>query len=268
MDRVTERARVLEFTEAAAFADMLRAAPASWGATESRTPLGCLLLMPTADLLLFNRLIGCGVDTPADRGRLRECLDHARKLNLASFGVQLSPEAKPEDLRAWLERERFTVRDRWIKAFRGADALPPVPASPRVTRATHADAETVGRVTCAAFGMPAVRAPWIASLVGRPGWSHYLAWSGDEPIAAAALFVAGDAAWLGVTGTLPAARRQGAQGALFARRLADGAGLGARWFVTETDEETPSRPNPSLHNMMRAGFRVAYARENFLPARS
>ena len=258
-------ARVLEFTEAAAFADMLRAAPAAWRARDERSSLGWRLQMPVADLLLFNRLIGCGLDVPADRGLLRECLQQARELELKSFGVQPSPAAQPAALRSWLDEEGFVVRDRWTKAVRDSEALPPVTTNVRIHRATSTDdADAVGQVTCASFGMPEIRKSWIASLVGRPGWSHYLAWDADRPVAVAALFVTGDAGWLGMTGTLPASRRKGAQAALVAQRLADGAAAGCRWFVTETDEETPARPNPSFRNMIRAGFRVAYQRENFL----
>jgi hypothetical protein len=261
-------ARVLEFTEAAAFADMLRAAPAAWRASDERSALGWRLQMPVADLLLFNRLIGCGLDAPVDRARLRECLQQARDLELKSFGVQPSPAAEPAALRSWLDAEGFVVRDRWTKAYRDALAPPPVATSLRIERATSAHAaDVVGRVTCASFGMPDIRRLWIASFVGRPGWSHYLAWDADEPVAVAALFVMGDAGWLGMTGTLPESRRKGAQAALIARRLADGAAAGCRWFVTETDEDTPARPNPSFRNMIRAGFRVAYQRENFLRAR-
>jgi hypothetical protein len=60
----------------------------------------------------------------------------------------------------------------------------------------------------------------------------------------------------------PAAFRRGA---LMARRLEDGQNLGCHWFVTETGEDTPARPNPSFHNMLRAGFTVAYYRQNFMP---
>jgi hypothetical protein len=49
-----------------------------------------------------------------------------------------------------------------------------------------------------------------------------------------------------------------------ARRIEDGRALGCRWFVTETGEDAPARPNPSFRNMIRAGFRLAYHRVNFM----
>jgi len=49
-----------------------------------------------------------------------------------------------------------------------------------------------------------------------------------------------------------------------ARRLHDGTALGCRWFVTETGEDLAAKPNPSYHNMLRVGFRLAYQRPNYL----
>jgi GNAT superfamily N-acetyltransferase len=113
--------------------------------------------------------------------------------------------------------------------------------------------------------MPPALQPLMAAAVGRTHWHHYMAWDGDAPAAAAALFIRDGAGWLGVAATLPAYRRRGAQGALMARRLQDGAALGCRWFATETGQDRPDKPNPSFHNMQRAGFIVAYQRPNYLP---
>ena len=83
-------------------------------------------------------------------------------------------------------------------------------------------------------------------------------------MAGGALFVKGDVGWLGIASTLPAYRPRGAQGALMARRIRDGADLGCRWLVTETGEDTPHHPNPSYHNMLRTGFSLAYRRPNYI----
>ena len=50
-----------------------------------------------------------------------------------------------------------------------------------------------------------------------------------------------------------------------ARRIEDGRALGCRWFVTETGEDTPERPNPSFRNMLRSGFALGYHRANYMP---
>ena len=73
--------------------------------------------------------------------------------------------------------------------------------------------------------------------------------------------------WLGMATTLPSHRRRGAQEALLANRINDGRRMGCLWFVSETTEDTPQRPNPSFHNMIRAGFRLAYQRPNYMRLR-
>jgi hypothetical protein len=112
--------------------------------------------------------------------------------------------------------------------------------------------------------MPPALKPWLAALVGRPGWQHYLAWDGDTPVATAAIYMHTMVGWLGIAATLPQYRGSGAQGALMAARLRHGTGMGCEWFVSETGEDSPSHPNPSYHNMMRAGFSLAYHRPNFM----
>jgi hypothetical protein len=257
-------ARLVEFTEAAAYADMLRAAPPAWQCVEERSPDGWLLLAPRLDILLFNRLVGCGLDAPATRAGLHGFLDTYRAAGLRNFGVQASPVAQPADLARWLAEEGMAPRDRWTKVYRAAGPSPEPATDLRIERVGPEHASAVAKITCAVFGMPPWLEPWIESMVGRANWHHYLAWQGDEAVATAALFVHGGVGWLGAAGTMLGGRRRGAQSSLMARRLQDGCALACRWFVTETGEDSPERPNSSFHNMMRAGFVVAYHRPNFL----
>jgi hypothetical protein len=257
-------ARMVELTEAAAWVDMLAAAPGDWRAIGEPTPAGWLLSMPTADIMLFNRLVGCGVDCAVSREVVDAAVARLRAAGVRNYAVQLSPAAQPVAIREWLAEAGLKLRDRWTKVYRGAEPAAAVTTAFRTAPVALEQAATFGEVVAAGFGMPPLFRPWLAATVGRPGWRHYLAWNGDAAVAGAALYVHGDAGWLGVASTLPAARGGGAQSALMARRIEDGRALGCRWFVTETGEETPARPNPSFRNMMRAGFRVAYHRENFM----
>ena len=84
--------------------------------------------------------------------------------------------------------------------------------------------------------------------------------------ACAALFVDGDLGWMGSAGTLEAYRGRGAQSSLIARRLADAAAQGVRLVSLETAEDKPEKPAPSFRNQIRFGFRLLYARENWLLA--
>jgi hypothetical protein len=266
-DSLPELAAVVELTEGAAYADLLHAAPPEWGCVAEETSCGWLLMAPPLDMLLFNRIVGCGIREPAHPTALRDLLGRFRERGLHTFGVQLSPAALPSDLDGQLQSEGLTVRDRWTKVHRGPGAPSAPQTDVRVEQIGPGNAATFAEVTTLGFGMPPQLRPWIGSTVGRPRWCHYLASLDGTPIAAAALFVDGDVGWLGVASTLSHARRHGAQGALFARRVADATALGCRHLVTETSEELPTRPNPSFRNMLRAGFDVVYHRPNYMPTR-
>jgi hypothetical protein len=266
-DSQRELAPVVELTEGAAYADLLRAAPAEWGCVAEETSCGWLLIAPPLDILLFNRIVGCGIGEPASPSTLHELLGRFRDRGLRNFGVQLSPAAQPADLAARLESEGLAVRDRWTKMCRGPVATSAPGTTVAVEQIGPGRGAVFAELSTIGFGMPPQLRPWLASTVGRPGWRHYLASLDGSPIAAAALFVAGAVGWLGVASTLPQARRHGAQSALFARRVADASALGCAHIVTETSEQTPTRPNPSFRNMVRAGFDVVYHRPNYVLAR-
>jgi hypothetical protein len=134
----------------------------------------------------------------------------------------------------------------------------------RVEQISVEYAPAFGEIALAAFEMPPMLLPFMNCNVGKPGWVHYLGFEGREPVAAAAMFVSGEVAWLGMGCTLESYRGRGAQSAMFARRIADGLQAGCKWFVTETGEDTPESPNPSYHNMLRAGFKLAYLRPNYV----
>ena len=100
--------------------------------------------------------------------------------------------------------------------------------------------------------------------VGKLWWHHYLGYDGEQPVSTGAMFVKDGVGHLGWGSTLDSHRRRGGQGAMFERRIKDGLALGCKWFVTETWQETSDNPNPSYHNMLRAGFKLAYARPNYV----
>src|SRR4029079_4914104 len=64
-DSLPELAAIVEMTEGAAYADLLHAAPPEWGCVAEETSCGWLLMAPPLDMLLSNRIVGCGVREPA-----------------------------------------------------------------------------------------------------------------------------------------------------------------------------------------------------------
>jgi GNAT superfamily N-acetyltransferase len=156
----------------------------------------------------------------------------------------------------------------WVLLLRDlSDAVPA--ASPdatlRVRLARDDERELGADILCRSFGMPAIVIPWMAALVGRPGWRIYFACDADDaPVATGALYIDGERAWLGMTATLPQARRQGAQHLLLAARLADAKAAGCVVAGIETEAPGEGEVKPALNNILRAGFRQVGLRQNHL----
>jgi GNAT superfamily N-acetyltransferase len=263
----------LEAVESAAFADLYRAAPdhirTSLGigvaAVGGATCLSCMQLQPAA---VFRRACGLGVQVPASEAQLAEVVRHMDRLG-ETFAVTATPHAQPPALPAWLEARGFGRGYAFMKFSR--------PTSPPIDAPTDLDVAVIGpehgqafgRVVSTCFGLPALVGDWLACLPGRDHWICLLASAEGEPAAAAAAYVEGTHAWLGLGATLPSFRQRGGQSALLARRVREAAAHGASIAVTETGERVPDRPSNSYRNILRCGFTEQYLRQNYMsPARS
>jgi GNAT superfamily N-acetyltransferase len=176
--------------------------------------------------------------------------------------------------------ERGFVRDYgWMKFSRGVGPRH-ARSDLHVVRVGPDRAEDFARVVVGGYGMPEWTAPLAANIVGRAGWSCYVAYEGEEPAGAGALFVdepsrgrvaglspatlpTSKVGWLGFGATLPAFRGRGAQSAILAARIEDARKQGCTRVVTETGELEEGRPSSSYRNILRAGFREAGVRPNY-----
>lgn len=215
------------------------------------------------DALAFNRVHGPELAERLDDRALDRLIRRYREAGARRFFVQLCP-GTPDLLVRRLEARGFRLYNRWVKLWRGPEPPPEASTGLRLERIGPEGAEPFGAIVRSAFGWAEPVERWMAALVGRPGWRHYLAFDGDEPVAAGGLFLAEGWAWLGPAATLPGHRRRGAQQALLERRMRDALALGARAFSVETAEDRPDRPVASYRNLVRAGFELAYARPNYL----
>jgi GNAT superfamily N-acetyltransferase len=154
---------------------------------------------------------------------------------------------------------RSYVRDyAWVKFGRGPEPAAPVQTELRVEVAD----ERFGDVVQERFRLPESMSVRFAELPGRAGWHCFMALSADRAVASGALFVNGDAAWLGFGATVPAFRRQGAHQALLAKRIDVAREAGCTTLATETGERITGRTNDSYNNILNAGYGEAYVRAN------
>ena len=263
----TSRAAIAELVEAEAWAQMQLARSA-----ESRARLGIsahrydgATTIGTRECpeLSVNRVFALGVRTPATRELLDTIIGEYRDARIQRFIMQLSPIAQPAELREWLGARGFAQRGALTKLVRTTDDASALGArgDVRIAEISHADRDVFIDIVGAPLQVPPAMRPELCATMGTPGWRFYLAYADSRPIAGAAMYAGGEAAWCGLAATVQAERGRGAQTALFVRRIQDAAAAGCQWVTAETLPERPDHPNPSLRNMRRLGFDELYERE-------
>jgi hypothetical protein len=138
-----------------------------------------------------------------------------------------------------------------------------IPAEPRGLRVTEAGTPEQQRVfldtLAAGYDAPPELSRFLRAEHGAGGMRRFVAWRGDQPVAAAAFSMHGNVAVLGGAATVPAARGAGAQAALLHYRLNQAAAAGA-----DAATATAAPESASVRNLARIGFDVRF-RPGWLP---
>jgi hypothetical protein len=263
-----EIARLNEFGESDAWINFYQCAPENFKREyrlETRQ-VGSLWvsMIPGLDWTFFNRITCLGIAEKASETMLDDALAVLEKTGNQNYMAQVCPAAEPPEIAEWLAARGFERKGNWAKVYRDDRPAPRISTDLGLEIIDKKMASAFADVAIAAFGMPQTLHSFVSGTIGQPGWVHIIAFDHDEPVAVGALFVKGTTGWLGFGATLSSHRKRGGQGAIMARRIAEGINLGCRWFVTETGEDSPENPNPSYHNMLRTGFQLAYQRPNYL----
>jgi GNAT superfamily N-acetyltransferase len=237
----------LESAEHAAYTDAFRASPDFCEVAEIGGSM-CLAVRRLPGRI-FNRVFGLD-----SAGALDEI---ATFYGDTEWWVSDSCGLGPE-----LEQRGFVRDYGWMKFSRGVGPRE-AQSDLRVERVDPDRADDFAAVVVSGYGLPAWTAPFAANVVGRPGWSCYVAYDGNSPAGAGALFVEGAIGWLGFAATLPNYRGRGAQSAILAARIEDARKQGCRTVTTETGELEEGRPANSYRNIVRAGFREVGVRPNY-----
>ena len=259
----------LERIERAAWRDLAAAAPPGFAARVGLASheFGEALMLTASAIptFQFNWLSGAGL-AGADPDAIPSGVARFRAAGQSRYFVQIPPTPQLAHCEAQARAAELAPHPvAWVKFERETRAPPRVETTLAIHEVSAAQRALFAATVVAGFGLPSIMTDWLSQIVGRPGWSCYLAFAGEEPAGGGALFVDEDAAWLGVGATRPDFRRRGGQSALIARRLAEAARLGARFAVTETRAPRFGEPAPSHRNILAAGFRAAYARPNWAP---
>jgi len=223
-----------------------------------------LLMMTQVDLLMFNRITGLGVETPATEELLDRAIGRFVEAGVPRFFVDVSPAARPIDLTDWIAGRGLSLYNNWVKLTRQVDPIPNAFTTARIKEIGREHADDFGRIIQIVFQMPDRLAGWAAALVGRPGRRHFMAFERDKPVGTAALYCDGDWTEFGYAAVLPEARGKGIQAALIAARIKAARESGCKWISMETAEETLEKPSYSFRNARKMGFEAMYLRPNYL----
>jgi GNAT superfamily N-acetyltransferase len=211
---------------------------------------------------LFNRVVGLGLAEPATDAHLDAVQDFFSSHG-QPFYVSLNPRAAPADLTERLGARGFETGYAWMKFERGTEPPPPTQTQLRVEAVDERGGHDFGEAVAIGYELEPFTAAWLAELP-KTSWRCYLAYDGEEPAGAAALYVLEDTGYLCFAATKPEHRRKGSQGALLAARIRDAAEAGCKRLYTETGERIPFKPSNSYRNILRFGFTEAYLRPNYL----
>jgi len=200
---------------------------------------------------MVNRVAGLGVDEPATEAALDEAL--ATIGDDVSFYVAVAPEARPVALAGWLHDRGLEPGWGWMTFRRGVDAVPDPATSLHLVRVGPSEATAFGQIVATGYGLPDAVVGWAAK-AHEVGWDCWLALDGDQPAAAAGVYMAEGVGYLGFAATLPEHRGKGGQNALLAARIDHARDAGCDIVVTETGERRDDRPSSSYRNILRSGF--------------
>lgn len=258
--------RRIEAAEHEAWADLDRATPpdvrAALGIECIATGDGATFAVAKIDHIQFNRIAGLGLSRNVSAEELDKGIAVFERLGLKNWIVHVTPES--HNLTALCGARGLVRHPRtWAKFIR--DASPParVETDLEIREIGAELGEAFGQTAVKGFGMPPSVGNWLTAVTGRADWHCFLAFDGERPVGAGALYVCDRIGWIGIGATLESHRGRKAQQAILAARIAKGVERGCEHFTTETGIPHEGEAGPSFKNIQRAGLKVAYERPNF-----
>ena len=188
-----------------------------------------------------------------------------RAQHIARYFVHLHAEAADPLLREALAGLGLVRYPRiWHRFVRGREPVRPHGSGFTVGRAQPAEGLQLAALLARGFELPEAAIELLVASLATPAFHGYAARdAAGRPVAALLLYARGDLGHLTAAATDPEHRGRGAQAALIALALSDALDLGCRQVSAETGAPMGDEPNPSHHNLERAGFRVAHAIEHW-----
>jgi GNAT superfamily N-acetyltransferase len=231
------------------------------GIATKRAAGGVILSLRNDESRYWSKALGFGFSEPITDELVEQVLDYYRSEDNSTAVMQIAPSVLPPEWDAIRARHGLVQTATIIKLACAIDDFRWHGRSDlTVEGVDDVDIDAWARVALRGFGMPESLATMVAAGTRSSGFHPFAAWDGDEMIAAANMFIRGDVASLNTGATLSTHRNKGAQSALIAERARYAERAGCRWLVAETGQPALGTKNPSLDNLLRAGFTVQYTR--------
>ncbi|GIH23392.1 hypothetical protein Aph01nite_17020 [Acrocarpospora phusangensis] len=243
------------------------------GMNAARIGDAVVLSMRNDSTRFWSKALGFGRAEPVTAELIAEVCAFYRAEGAQMAVFQLAPSVIPEDWTEICAREGITAGATLVKLVAEVDEVVARADAPdrrrvdgvRVAPVEPGDADRWASVMLRVFGMPDKHyTGMVTASVGHPDWYPQALWLGDELVGTGTMYHVGGTAQMFAGAVLPHARNRGGQSELLAARARMAGKLGCRLLIAETGAETDGSRNPSLHNMLHLGFRVAYERKNWL----
>lgn len=264
-----ELLRRIEAAEHEAWLDMDRAAPPdvreALGMECLATGDGATFALARIDHIQFNRIAGLGLAGKVTGEALDKGIAVFDRLRLKNWIVHVTPMSR-NLAKLCAARGLLPHRRTWAKFVR--DASPParVETDLEIREIGQEHGEAFGQTAGSGFGMPPLVGKWLTAVAGRANWHCFLAFDGETPAGAGALYVHNRVGWIGIAATLESYRGRRVQQAILSARIAKGIERGCEYFTTETGIPHEGEAGPSFKNIQRAGLKIAYERPNLTRA--
>ena len=253
-----------ERVEIKAFLDLFRSAPRSLITDAALAYLsiedGCAVSLPFAPPIGLNRILG-----------LRDVANLEKAVRWfdgrgGTPRLQIDENAASAEVLEWIADRRMAKSGpAWVKLTCLAPSSPMLWNEKIDVRVAGAgEAKLFAELMCEGFGFSKSLAPFWAGIVGKPEWTCLVAYLDEVPAGTGIMYAADGYAWLGGGATIPAFRNRGVQTALIRARMNLGTEQGVKVFAVETAEPESGKYGVSFENVVKAGFRQVYVRQNYL----
>ena len=209
-----------------------------------------------------------GFCEPVTEDLVSEVVGRGREQGVGALALQLQPRVTPEDWPEIVERHALTQGTMFVKCFGPAEPRA-AETDLRITRLGPEHSAAFVRIMAAGFGFEPTDdadAMFDGAQFFNGDWATYGAWDDATLVAVARMLAVAETEAVALFGaaTLPAGRNRGAQGALLDARIREARDRGLHWASAETWLENDENPNPSQHNMRRAGLTEVHTRPSWV----